>query len=159
MTSWRRSTTLKNTFTVLSGTLTCVLCRTTLMAKWNLLPPAPTLYFSTCNTQHGTKGAWCTWPITLKFSFHNLLTKFIRHWYQSHTHTHTLLWMWDVHNGYSSSPVLLLCSVLQNVARWSRMPLITLHGGLYLGLDAHQMERMRKMEGEGQERWESWAYK
>ena len=75
------------------------------------------------------------------------------------SHTHTLLWMWDVHNGYSSSPVLLLCSVLQNVARWSKTLLITLHDDLYLGLDAHQMERMRKMEGEGQGRWESWAYK
>ena len=38
---------LENPFTVSSGTLTCVLCRTTLMAKWNLLPPAPTLLFTT----------------------------------------------------------------------------------------------------------------
>ena len=55
---------------------------------------------------------------------------------------------------YSLFTALLLCSVLQNVARWSRTLQIILHDGPYWDLDAHQMERMRRMEGERQGRWE-----
>ena len=37
-----------------------------------------------------------------------------------------------------------------NVGRWSRILQITLHDGPYWGLNAHQMERMRKVRGRGE---------
>ena len=84
--------------------------------------------------------------------FHNLPTTFVGQWDSSHTITimNARLSL----TSYSLSTALLLCLVLQNVGRWSRMLQTTLHDGPYWGLDARQMERMRRMEGERQRRCE-----